>query len=142
MPVRLPQRSCEYISPDHASRTVSALTLPSVTVRNVSMTLSLVSVLGVSSRNPMTTCTILVMACLSCPCFFDNSSTCSFNEFQSPASLHIVTIATSDRDVEARSEDCGASQSMFCYSKARVQSTCLACFSRPRILSIPLWTSV
>jgi len=52
----------------------------------------------------MTTCTILVIACLSCPCFFESSRTCSFNRLQSPESLLIVTIATRIRDVDARSE--------------------------------------
>ncbi len=52
----------------------------------------------------MTTCTILVMACLSCPCFLLSSCTCSFSKFQSPASFPIVTIETSNRDVEGRSE--------------------------------------
>lgn len=50
-------------------------TFPSVTVRKVSITDSFTSMLGVSSRKPMTTCTILVVACLSCPCFFDRRST-------------------------------------------------------------------
>ena len=81
-----------------------ALTLPSVTVRNVSMTESLVSTSGVSSKNDITTWTIFVMACLSCPCFLDSRRTCSFKRPQSFESLHIVTMATSKRDVDARSE--------------------------------------
>ena len=82
-------------------------TLPSVTVRNVSMTESFFSVLGASSMNPITTCTIFVVACLSCPCFLDNSRTCSLSRPQSPESLHIVTRPTSSRDVEARSDAFG-----------------------------------
>ncbi len=80
------------------------LTLPSVTVRNVSMTDNLVSRFGVSSKNPMTVCTILVVACFNCPCFFDSSKTCSFIKSQSLAFLAIVTIAMITRDVDARSE--------------------------------------
>ena len=79
-------------------------TLPSVTVLSVSMTDILVSKLGASSKNPITTCTIFVVACLSCPCFFDNSKTCSFNKLQSPDSFDIVTIATRILDVDARSD--------------------------------------
>jgi len=62
------------------------------------------SKLGVLSRKLITVCTILVMACLSCPCFFERSSTCSFNRLQSPASLAIVHMATRIREVDARSE--------------------------------------
>ena len=90
-----------------------ALTLPSVTVRNVSITLSFVSILGASSRNPMTTCTIFVIACLSWPCFLLSSSTCSFKSDQSPEFLHIVTKPTMRREVEGRSEACRA-----CFSSA------------------------
>jgi hypothetical protein len=79
-------------------------TLPSVTVRRVSITESFVSRLGVSSRKLITTCTILVTACLSCPCFFESNRTCSFNKLQSPASFAIVIMATRIRDVDARSE--------------------------------------
>jgi len=89
-------------------------TLPSVTVRNVSITVNLTSMLGASSRKPMTTWTILVTACLSCPCFLLNSSTCSFNNDQSPEFLHIVTMVTMRREVEGRSEACRV-----CFSSAR-----------------------
>lgn len=85
--------------------------MPSVTVRSVSINLSFVSRSGASSRKLIATCTIFVMACLSCPCFFESCRICSSSRFQSPASLQIVMIATSDRDVEARSEDCIQSQS-------------------------------
>jgi hypothetical protein len=68
------------------------------------MTDSLVSRFGVSSKKPMTVWTILVVACLSCPCFFDSSRTCSFIKFQSFARLAIVTMATMIREVDARSE--------------------------------------
>ena len=61
---------------------------------------------GVSSMNDIATWTILVVACLSCPCFLDNSKICSFSSPQSPESFDIVMIATSNRDVEARSEAC------------------------------------
>ena len=66
----------------------------------------------------MTTCTIFVIACFSCPCFLLSSWTCSFNKFQSLASFAIVTMATSNRDVEGRSE------------------AWRVCFSRGRSLSI------
>jgi hypothetical protein len=82
-----------------------------VTVRNVSINLNFVSRSGVSSRKLIATCTIFVIACLSCPCFFESCRTCSSSRFQSPASLQIVMIATSDRDVEARSDDYSRSQS-------------------------------
>lgn len=52
----------------------------------------------------MTVCTILVVACLSCPCFFESRSTCSFKRFQSFAFLAIVTMAMMIREVDARSE--------------------------------------
>lgn len=81
-----------------------ALTLPSVTVRSVSITESFVSRLGVSSRKVITVCTILVVACLSWPCFFDSRRTCSFIRFQSPAFFAIVTMAMMTRFVDARSE--------------------------------------
>lgn len=64
----------------------------------------LVSMLGVPSKKPMTTWTILVIACLSWPCFLESRSTCSFNCPHSPFSLHNVTMVTMRRDVEARSE--------------------------------------
>ena len=48
--------------------------------------------------------TILVVACLSCPCFFESRSTCSFMRFQSFAFLAIVTMAMMTREVDARSE--------------------------------------
>ena len=80
------------------------LTLPSVTVRSASITESLFSASGASSINVMTTCTIFVVACLSWPCFFESSKTCSLSRPQSPEFLHIVTIATSILEVEARSE--------------------------------------
>jgi hypothetical protein len=68
------------------------------------MTESFDSRLGVSSRNPITVCTILVVACFSWPCFFDSSSTCSLSKLQSPAFFAIVHIAMRIREVEARSE--------------------------------------
>jgi hypothetical protein len=79
-------------------------TFPSVTVRSASMTDSLTSILGVSSRNPITTCTIFVVACLSCPCFLDRRRTWSLRRLQSPAFLIIVTMETRSLDVDARSE--------------------------------------
>lgn len=79
-------------------------TLPSVTVRNVSIIDSFFSGVGASSIKAIATCTILVVACLSCPCFFERSKTCSLSSGQSPDSLHIVTIATKHLEVEARSE--------------------------------------
>ena len=98
-------------------------TFPSVTVRSVSMTLNLVSKLGVSSRKPMTTWTILVMACLSCPCFLLNSCTCSFSNDQSLEFFDIVTMATRRRDVDGRSDDCRV-----CFSRLSSLSTaCCVC---------------
>ena len=70
------------------------------------MTLSFVSRFGVSSKNPMTTWTMFVMACLSWPCFLDSSRTCSLSKLQSLASLQRVTIETKHRDVVARSDAC------------------------------------
>lgn len=52
----------------------------------------------------MTVCTIFVIACLSCPCFLESRSTCSFIKFQSFAFFAIVTMAVMIREVEARSE--------------------------------------
>ena len=52
----------------------------------------------------MATWTILVVACLSCPCFLESNKICSFNSPQSPDSFEIVMMATSNRDVEARSD--------------------------------------
>jgi hypothetical protein len=89
---------------------IACPTFPSVTVLKASMVESLISTLAVSSRNPITTCTIFVIACLSWPCFFESNSTCSFNKLQSFACLHIVTMATRDLDVEAKSEDYGRNQ--------------------------------
>lgn len=80
--------------------------MPSVTVRKVSINASFLSVSGASSMNDMATCTILVVACLSWPCFLESSNTCSFNRPQSPESFDIVIMATSNLDVEARSEAC------------------------------------
>lgn len=65
---------------------------------------SLVSRLGVSSRNPMTVCTIRVIACLSWPCFLDSTKVWSLSKLQLPAFLQIVMMAINIRDVEARSE--------------------------------------
>lgn len=79
-------------------------TLPSVTVRSVSITLSFTSKLGALSKKVMTTWTILVMACLSCPCFLLVNNTCSFSKLQSPESLEIVTMATNRRLVDGRSD--------------------------------------
>ena len=81
-----------------------APTLPSVTVRSVSMTDSFLSKVGVSLRKLMTTCTIFVTAWRSWPCFLDSSSTCSLSRPQSPASLASVTMATRTREVDARSD--------------------------------------
>lgn len=69
------------------------------------MTDSLVSRFGVSSRNFITVCTILVMACLSWPCFFERSRTWSLSRVQSPESLLIVTIVMSNRDAVGKSLD-------------------------------------
>ena len=80
------------------------LTLPSVTVRNVSINDNLFSISGASSMNDMAACTIFVVACLSWPCFFDSSSICSFNKPQSPVFLDMVMMAISNREVDARSE--------------------------------------
>ena len=108
------QRQLSHSRADTKLRLRKLHTLPSVTVLNVSMTPSLVSVLGASSKKPMTTCTILVMACLSCPCFLLSSRTCSFSKLQSPESFEMVTMATSRREVEARSDAC-----LVCFSSAR-----------------------
>ena len=54
--------------------------------------------------NDMATWTIFVVACLSCPCFFDSNSICSSNSPQSFESLDIVMIAISNLDVDARSD--------------------------------------
>lgn len=51
--------------------------------------------------------TILVMACLSWPCFLDRTRTWSFSNVQFPAFLQMVHIAIRVRDVDARSEACG-----------------------------------
>lgn len=84
-----------------------ALTFPSVTVRRVWITDSFVSRFGVSSKYFITVCTILVMACLSCPCFFERSRTWSLSRFQSSEFLLIVTIVMSNRDVVGKSLDYG-----------------------------------
>lgn len=89
------------------ARSTSTKILPSVTVRNVSIVDNLVSSFGAESRNPITTCTIFVIACLSWPCFLESNRTCSFSRLQSPESLLSVTIATRIRDVDARSEAWG-----------------------------------
>jgi hypothetical protein len=52
----------------------------------------------------MTVWTILVVACLSWPCFLESSRTCSFIKLHSFARLAIVTMAMMMRDVDARSE--------------------------------------
>lgn len=106
-------------------------TFPSVTVLNVSIPLNFVSKLGAASRKPITTCTIVVMACLSCPCFLLSSSTCSFSSAQSPESLQIVTIATITRDVEGRSDAWRV-----CFSRDRSFSTaaCVWPFCRIYVL--------
>ena len=52
----------------------------------------------------MATWTILVVACFSWPCFFDKRRICSFKSGQSLESFDIVMIATSNLDVDARSE--------------------------------------
>lgn len=75
-----------------------------MTVRNVSINASFFSASGASSINDMATCTILVVACLSWPCFFDNNNICSFNRPQSPESFDIVIMAISSLDVDARSD--------------------------------------
>ena len=79
-------------------------TLPSVTVLNVSMRVSFFSESGASSMNDIATCTIFVVACLSWPCFFDNSNICSFNKDQSPEFFEMVMMATSNLEVDARSD--------------------------------------
>lgn len=120
-------------------------TFPSVTVRKVSITDNFTSKFGVSSRKPMTTCTIFVVACLSWPCFFDNSRTWSFNRLQSPASLQIVTIVTRILEVVARSEAWKRrSHISTCRAEfpARSFRTCLACFSNTDSLSIAAWILV
>jgi len=73
------------------------------------MTDNFVSKFGVSSRKPITTCTIFVVACLSWPCFLESNRTCSFKRLQSPDSFAIVTIAMMMREVDARSEACNMS---------------------------------
>lgn len=107
------------------------LTLPSVTVRSVSITLSFTSKFGVSSRKPITTWTIFEMACLSCPCFLLSSCTCSFSRLQSPDSFDIVTMATIRRDVEGRSEDCRV-----CFSK--LSNLSMACCVWPFCADVSL----
>ena len=62
------------------------------------------SALGASLMKDMATWTILVVACLSWPCFLDSNKICSFKRPQSPDSFEIVMMPTSKRDVEARSE--------------------------------------
>ena len=79
-------------------------TFPSVTVRSVSISESFLSIVGASSIKDMATCTILVVACLSWPCFLDNNKICSFSKGQSLESLDMVMIATRSLDVEARSD--------------------------------------
>jgi hypothetical protein len=81
-----------------------ALTFPSVIVLSVSITESFTSAFGASSMKVIATCTIFVMACLSCPCFFERRSNCSLSRPQSPDCLHIVIMLTSSFDVDARSE--------------------------------------
>ena len=54
--------------------------------------------------NDMATWTILVVACLSWPCFFESRRTCSLSNGQSPLSLEIVMMAISSLEVDARSE--------------------------------------
>jgi len=84
-------------------------TLPSVTVRNVSISDSFFSGPGASPIKDMATCTILVVACFSWPCFFESNSICSFSKAQSLESLDIVMMATSSLEVEARSDAYGES---------------------------------
>ena len=79
-------------------------TLPSVTVRNVSISDSFFSASGASLIKDMATCTILVVACLSWPCFFESNKTCSLSKLQSPEFFDIVMMATNSREVEARSD--------------------------------------
>ena len=114
-----------------------------MTIRKVSINLNLVSRSGVSFKKLITTCTIFVIACLSCPCFFESTRTCSSSRFQSPASLQIVITATSARDVEARSDDYLRQLDRRHAVRFEMYSfTCLACFSNTSILSMPLWISV
>ncbi len=56
--------------------------------------------------NDIATCTILVVACLSWPCFLDSNRICSLSRPQSPESLDIVIMATRSLEVDARSEAC------------------------------------
>lgn len=111
MLVPLPQRStarCQ--TKTNMLLSGSICTLPSVTARSVSISASFFSASGASSMNDMATCTILVVACLSWPCFFESNSICSFSRSQSPESLDIVIIANSNLEVEARSDACTQQQ--------------------------------
>lgn len=108
-------------------------TFPSVTVLNVSIAAILASSLGASSKNPITTCTIFVMACFSCPCFLLSSSTCSSSNDQSPLFLQMFTTATMRRDVDGRSDDCRV-----CFSSARSLSSA-SCVWPLRASSSAVW---
>ena len=121
---------CSSVSPYFNALAVAAGTLPSVTVRSVSITDSFVFTSGAFSRNDMTTCTIFVVACFNCPCFFESSSTCSFSKSQSPESLQVVTMATNNLEVEARSDAYRTSFSTK-IDRFRLRGflTCLVCFS-------------
>lgn len=107
------------------------------------MTDSLTSMFGVSSRNFITSCTILAVACLSWACFLESRSTWSLRRFQSPAFLLIVTMVIRRRDVVARSEAYKrVTVSTMSMREMRPGRTCRACFSSTSNLSTALWTSV
>jgi hypothetical protein len=95
-------------------RSLGYHTFPSVTVLRVSIVCSFLSKVGASSRKPMTAWTILVMACLSWPCFLERSRTWSLSKLQSPLSLHIVTTPMRIRFVDGRSDACRV-----CFSSRR-----------------------
>ena len=92
--------------------------------------------------NDMATCTILVVACLSWPCFFDSNKICSFSKPQSPESLEIVMIATSNLEVDARSDAYNESLSIRITGDNSIEYdlTCRVCFSSTDSFSSAAWT--
>lgn len=137
---------CSFLMSDRMrvtrARSTSTKILPSVTVRSVSMTESLVSMFGVSSRNFMTVWTMRVTACLSWPCFLESTSTWSLSKLHFPASLQMVHIAMRMRDVEARSDACWGQQAG---ARRRVwfgrKLTWRVCFSSNASFSMAVVTS-
>lgn len=82
------------------------ITFPAVTVLNVSISLSLVSLSGICSTYPYASCIILVTACFNWLRRFVSMVMFSFKAFQSLFLKHSWTIHTSTLDVECISAAC------------------------------------